>query len=178
MPFYFVCLVRMLDNFNTIHITDALNQQTLSIITKDLLVTNGNVRYSQVSDSPSNTAIENMYDLFGQTGTKVGLRGDGMYLDIDGGNINWLYYFRDQDYPTGNGGILALHNGNTGADDIDYSPVEGNLMGSWICNPCPAPPSYQPPEPPPNPDPTPVPAPTTALLFSLGLLGLARRKLL
>lgn len=84
---------------------------------------------AEVSDDASRTAIKDIFALFGQTGSNCCARGDGMFLNDDGGAAGYLFYIPT--FYDGNGIVRVLD------DTIDpavnyWNGVPDNQMGSWL----------------------------------------------
>lgn len=108
--------------------------------------------YNFVYDQTSRDSATKVYDLFGKTGSNAYSRGDGMFLNEDGGSIDWLYYIPD----SGNAALVRVLNNRINADTVYWDGSNGNQMGSWIVKS-----SVQG-----------VPESASIYLLTLGLLGL------
>lgn len=114
--------------------------------------------YSYVTDSGSIDATTQIYNLFGQTGVNCCDRGDGMYLNENGGLIEWLYYIPEYDSTTS---LVRALNNFIDPDVLYWDGSNNNEIGSWIV----------------RSSTESIPEPSTLAIFALAMIGLASRRL-
>jgi hypothetical protein len=88
--------------------------------------------YDYVADFGSRNAVSQIYDLFGRTGTSCCDRGDGMFLNENGGFVDWFYYIPE----IGASESLVRVLDNLIDPNVVFwdgsSSSNNNEMGSWI----------------------------------------------
>ena len=109
------------------------------------------------NDIGNRNAINDLFNLFGQTGTSIFPRADGMYDDESVGDVGQAYLVP----VAGSYSLAKIIENLVSPDDVDWPVSPDNALGSWIYKPSAS-----------------VPEPSIALLMASGLIvfGVARRK--
>ena len=114
--------------------------------------------YNETTEPANVTAITYLYTLFGQTGTRPVNRADALYDDGDGESAGTSYLVPEYKGYS----VARIFTDSSSPDDVNWSMVPGNNMGSWVHK---------------SSVPTPVPEPTTLLLVGTGLCCLVGSRL-